>query len=95
MYYQIHILKREEDGIYRHLPLYFMTTPDFKTAKQNFHNVVENFFWGEEKPVITSPDRLGTCMIARGEITAHYNLRGTYAVELVKTFRDMCFKPII
>lgn len=98
MYYQIHIEKKGDDGIFRHIPLYFLTTTDFNTAKENFQKVVDNFFHFEEKPKVEEfKDANIFCerMRATGEITAHYNVCGTYCIALCETFRDVALQPIV
>lgn len=98
MLYQIHITKKEEDGIWRHIPLYFLTTADFNVAKQNFENVVKNFFKFENEPEIkyfTNATLFGERATATGEITAGYNVCGTYCIAIHETFNDVPMRPLI
>ena len=97
MVYQIHIMKKGDDGIFCHIPLYFLTTKDYKVAKENFKKVVDNFFWGEKYPEIKeySNSSTGQRMTATGENTARYNLCGTYIIEIFETFEDCLTEPII
>lgn len=92
MYYQIHILIQEEDGIFRHIPLYFCTTQDKEKAVENFKKVcaqvfefMENVAYKDfEKPLLD-----GTIKQAMGDVTSSYNHKGCYLVEL----QQNVFKP--
>lgn len=92
MYYQVHILIQEEDGIYRHIPLYFCTTQDKVKGINSFHAVCAQIFEFEKNVTVKGPHKrspTGTIMSACGNVTSSFNHKGKYLVELT----EWDFKP--
>ena len=92
MYYQTHILIQGEDGIYRHIPLYFGTTQEYEKAVEHFKSVCAQIFEFEKDikvPVKPNSGMFGVIMSACGNVTSHFNVTGRYLVEL----REQVFKP--
>lgn len=91
-YYQTHIMMQEEDGIYRHIPLYFGTTQDRKEGEEHFNKVCAQIFEFEkdvEFKVHDGSGIFGTIKSACGNVTSSFNIKGKYLVELTQSI----FKP--
>lgn len=92
MYYQTHILIQGEDGIYRHIPLYFGTTQDKSEGIEHFEKVCAQIFEFEkdiERTPLHEPTMMGTIKSACGNVTSSFNHKGKYLVEL----QESHFKP--
>lgn len=92
MYYQTHIMMQEEDGIYRHIPLYFGTTQDKQQGIEHFEKVCAQIFEFEtdvERTELHEPTMTGTIKSACGNVTSSFNHKGKYLVEL----QESTFKP--
>ena len=94
MYYQVHILIQEEDGIYRHIPLYFCTTQELEKGIESFKKVCAQVFEFEkdiEYDNFSEPTMTGTIMSAKGNVTSSFNHKGRYLVELQQSpFKPSC-----
>lgn len=92
MHYQIHLCLKCEDGIFRHIPLYFCYTTDKEKAVENFHKAYNQIFEFDDKPkiqTVTYPNSFGTILSAVGEVKTSFDFCGTYLLELSQSE----FKP--